>query len=76
MSEGAWGTVAAPNAGAAVQYDIRFMDKDGRLGHVRTIECDDDDHALEHTAMVKHPYALELWQGDRCVWRFDASPIR
>ena len=56
-------------------YEIRFFKEDGALALLRTMQCEDDDAALERLAQIRHPHALELWQGDRRVWRFEDAPL-
>jgi hypothetical protein len=56
-------------------YEIRFFTEHGTLAHVRTVECENDDAALERLAHERHPHALELWQAGRLVWRFEDRPI-
>jgi hypothetical protein len=53
-------------------YVIRLFDERGRLARSRPIECLTDDEALEELARVRHPHALELWEEERLVWRFEA----
>ena len=53
-------------------YQIQFFDARGRSARAKAIECDSDDHALERLARLPHSHALELWSGERLVWRFEA----
>lgn len=55
-----------------VVYRIVFFDVRNRASHERTLECADDDDALDRVAMLRHPNAIELWQDQRLVWRFEA----
>jgi hypothetical protein len=52
-------------------YTVHFIDRMGQLAHSKSMECQDDDAAIERTAAVTHRHALELWQGERLVWRFE-----
>ena len=56
-------------------YEIRFFNERGVIEQVRAFQCDDDDEGLERLAKVRHPHALELWQGDRLVWRFEDGTL-
>ena len=61
------------SAGAEVIYRVLFFDGDGRkAGHERTIDCANDDDALERVAMLRHPHMLEIWEAERLVWRFES----
>ena len=36
------------------------------------LHCTDDDDALQQTALLAHAGVVELYQGERRVWRFEA----
>ncbi len=57
------------------EYEVVFYDRKGRLERTVRMTCPSDDEALEAMARVKHANALELWEGNRLLWRFDARPI-
>lgn len=57
------------------EYEIVYYDRKGRVDRTKRIVCKDDDDALETLARVRHANALELWDGNRLVWRFDARPL-
>jgi hypothetical protein len=56
-----------------VDYQINFFDEHEHLRRAARLRCDDDYRAIAHAAAIDHPYAIELWEGDRLVWRFEAK---
>lgn len=57
------------------EYEVALYDRKGRLQRTVRISAVDDEAALEAVALRRHPNALELWDGNRLVWRFDARPL-
>jgi hypothetical protein len=57
------------------EYEVVYYDRKGRLERTVRMVCASDEAALEETARVRHANALELWEGNRLLWRFDARPI-
>ena len=55
-----------------VHYLVNFFDEHEHLRRAERIVCDDDHRAISLAAEFNHPHAIELWQGDRFVWRFEA----
>jgi hypothetical protein len=55
-------------------YQVRFFDADGRFWRAFEMDCVGDDEALERLAHMHHAFALELWEAERLVWRFDSPP--
>jgi hypothetical protein len=54
-------------------YRILLFDRDGKVRETRSLQCDGDDEALEKAAWTRHRHALELWEGERQVWRFEST---
>ena len=54
-------------------YRVQFFNGRGGMARSERLECDGDDRALERLARLAHPHAMELWAGDRLVWRFEAT---
>jgi hypothetical protein len=46
-------------------------------GHIpepsKTIECDDEDHAVEQARQYVDGLAVELWEGARLIRRFESN---
>jgi hypothetical protein len=56
-----------------LQYRILFFGPDGELLYTGRMDSADDDDALDRAAHLRHPHALELWRGERCVKRFEPA---
>jgi hypothetical protein len=53
-------------------YTLHFLQLlDERVVRVTHIEAPDDDHAIKAAATWKWSGAVEVWQGERRVVRFD-----
>jgi hypothetical protein len=50
-------------------YRYCFLEQDGSIRGGINVECEDDGHALAGATKVKHHNGMEVWQGDRRVWR-------
>ncbi|HTK34280.1 MAG TPA: hypothetical protein VL358_03190 [Caulobacteraceae bacterium] len=59
-----------------IPYLIHFFDRHEHLRRSRQVNCDSDDEAIERSALLAHSEVLEVWQGDRRVWRFEPSAVR
>jgi hypothetical protein len=57
------------------EYEVVYYDRKGRLERTVRMVCASDEAALEATARIRSANALELWEGNRLLWRFDARPI-
>lgn len=59
-------------------YRIRLLDERGEPVREHALEFDHDDDAIDHAGALKHPHAIDLWQGERHVARFPpwSSPLR
>jgi hypothetical protein len=57
-------------------YRIQFFDARDRPTHSHEMDCSSDDDAIERTARLRHRHGLELWDGDRLVWRFETRGKR
>lgn len=55
-----------------MDYQINFFDEHEHLRRAERLNCNDDHHAIVQVAAIDHPHAIELWEGDRFVWRFEA----
>jgi len=53
-------------------YDVLILDRNGMVRRRRRIDCKDEDDALQRLASLPYPNAMELWQAERLVWRFEA----
>jgi hypothetical protein len=52
-------------------YRVYFMDRHGHVRSATDIRCDTDDEAIDCAASFRHDHELQVWQGDRLVWRFE-----
>jgi len=52
-------------------YLIHLMDERGRVRRSSSLNCFNDDDAIQKAALTVHKHAFELWKGDRFVWRFE-----
>jgi hypothetical protein len=50
-------------------YRVYFLHGDDRTGHVRSLECADDDDALLAARVLVGDHDVELWSGHRFVQR-------
>ena len=57
------------------EYEVALYDRKGRLTRTVRLSCPTDEAALEAVAHIPHPNALELWEGNRLLWRFEARPL-
>jgi hypothetical protein len=55
-------------------YRIYFFDRGGHIGRALDIECEDDQDAVRQMDEHKHAYAVELWQRERRIRRFEPDP--
>ena len=56
-----------------MRYLVHYFDAHEHLRRSEAIECADDKGALAAAATRPHPHVLEVWSGDRRVWRFEAA---
>ena len=56
-----------------MRYLIHFFDSHEHLRRSEALVCNSDDVAIAAASARSHPYVIELWQGDRRVWRADSS---
>ena len=54
-------------------YRLYFL-QDNHIRHVVTITCEEDAEAIELVEKHRDGRAMELWERDRLVKRFDAKP--
>lgn len=54
-------------------YRLYFTDNQGHIGHAIELDCRDDAHAIEMTEQHRDGRAMELWQRDRLVRRFEPT---
>ena len=55
-------------------YHLYFFGSDGHIRRRMDLQCDDDEQAIQVvTEHISHG-AMELWQADRLVKRFDQGP--
>ncbi len=57
-------------------YTVKLFHPDGQGGRSHEMSCESDDEALERLARLQHSGAIELWEGQRLVWRFEARLTR
>ena len=58
------------------QYRLYFLDGGDHIRRRLDLECDDDAHAIAVVSEHISPGAMELWDGDRLVKRFDVDDSR
>ena len=59
-----------------MKYIVHFFDAHEHLRRSIGLVCQTDDEAIGQAALFSHPDVLEVWQGDRCVWRFEPLEFR
>ena len=59
-----------------MNYIVHFFDAHEHLRRSVRLESRTDDEAIGQAALLAHPNVLEVWQGDRCVWRFEPLEFR
>jgi hypothetical protein len=55
-----------------VDYLVNFFDEHEHLRRAELLTCPDDHVAITKASILDHQHAIELWHGDRFVWRFEA----
>ena len=61
------------SAGAAVDYQLYLISSGNRSRHRVDLDCRDDDHALSVIGECITDQAMELWQNQRLVKRFERT---
>jgi hypothetical protein len=54
-----------------VRYLVHYFDALEHLRRSEAIECAADHDAVAAAASRPHPHVVEVWHGDRRVWRDD-----
>ena len=57
-------------------YRLCFLDRAGHVSRARTFDSPSDDHAIDYAVAVDQAHGLELWSGDRLLWRFASHSER
>jgi hypothetical protein len=52
-------------------YRLYFLNAEGRIRHAVEIQCEDDEAATKLVQQHADGRAMELWQGARCVAKYD-----
>jgi hypothetical protein len=52
-------------------YTVTFYNRFGPVRRNLRVECASDDDAIQFAATTGSDLKVELWQGDRRVWRFE-----
>ena len=55
-------------------YRLYLLDGHGRIDRALPLVFDSDEQAVETVVAYPHLHGMELWQLERFVRRFDASP--
>lgn len=56
-----------------MDYQLYLLAADDRIQRRLDLECRDDAHAIATVAEHDSHQAMELWQGERLVKRFEAQ---
>jgi hypothetical protein len=56
-----------------MRYLVHFFDANEHLRRSEAIDCPDDEQAITAGARLSHPHVVEVWSGDRRVWRFETQ---
>jgi hypothetical protein len=59
-----------------LQYKILYFDANGALLYTGRMESEGDEDALDRAGALHHRHALELWEGERMVRRFERAEQR
>jgi|ERR1700730_17013360 hypothetical protein len=59
---------------AMAEYRIYVIGSHGHFIQVINLDCADDKAAIESAKQFVGDHALELWQGDRHIAKFDPKP--
>ena len=54
---------------------IHFFDANEHLRRSELIECRSDGEAITAARRRVHSHVLEVWSGDRQVWRYDPAQV-
>jgi hypothetical protein len=52
-------------------YVVHFFDEHEHLRQSERLDSRTDREAIAYVAKLDHPHVLELWNGERCVQRFE-----
>ena len=55
-------------------YRLYFLNAEGRIRHAVEFRCVDDEAAAKLVQEHADGRAMELWQGPRCVAKYEPSP--
>lgn len=55
-------------------YKLYFFNLKGHISRALDIECLDDEDAVRRMGEHRHAHALELWQRERRIMRFERNP--
>lgn len=54
-------------------YILHYFDAFEHVRRSERLDCDDDHVAIAQAASRDHPYVMEIWSGERRVWRFESA---
>ncbi len=55
-----------------LEYRLYFLDSGNTVSQSIKLDCVDDQQAIEWAGLAPHIHRMELWQGARRVWTFEA----
>jgi hypothetical protein len=56
-------------------YRLSFMDRNGHVRSATDLPCETDDEAIDRAAAFRHADEMQVWEGERLVWWFEASGV-
>lgn len=57
-------------------YTVHYFDEHEHVRKARRLACPTDADAVQQAILFYHPYALEVWQGERLVSRLEPDAPR
>ena len=55
------------------EYQLFILTAEGQVKEHYTVKCSDDADATKQAGKFRTTYAVELWDGARCVARFPSK---
>jgi hypothetical protein len=57
-------------------YRLEFLDSENRIRHAQAIDCKERRDSGARCGAERRQFAVEIWDYDRCVKRFEAGAKR
>jgi hypothetical protein len=58
-----------------MRYLVHFFDANEHLRRSEALVCTDESEAVAEAAARPHPHVIEVWLGERRIWRDDRRTV-